>query len=86
MNRYEPTPAKFRLAATIGAVLLTAATFAISIYAPATLSPLDADMSVGATANASPPSAEVTIVPSSIEVVGYREKTLAAAPALVVAR
>ncbi len=86
MNRYEPTPAKFRLAAAIGAVLLSAATFATSIYAPATLSPLDADMSVVATANASPPPTEVTIVPTSIEVVGYRENTVAAAPALAVAR
>jgi hypothetical protein len=86
MNRYQAMSTKFRLAAGIGAALLTAATFAISIYAPATLSPLDADMSVVATANASPPPTEVTIVPGSIEVVGYREKTVAAAPAVVVVR
>lgn len=81
MNRYEATPTKFRLAAGLGAALLTAATFAISIYAPATLSPFDSDTSVFATTEASAPPTEVTIVPGSIEVVGYREKIVAAAPA-----
>lgn len=88
MNRYEPTSASFRLAAAAGAVLLTVATLALSIYAPATLSPLAPEIGVLATASASAsaPPTEVTIVPNRIEVVGYREKTLAAAPSLVTAR
>ena len=86
MNRYEPTSANFRLAAAAGAVLLTVATLALSIYAPATLSPLAPEIGVLATASASAPPTEVTIVPNRIEVVGYREKTVAAAPSLVTAR
>jgi hypothetical protein len=83
MNRYDPTPANFRFAAAITAALFTVATFAISIYAPASLSPLSPETSVLAAANASAPATEVTIVPGRIEVVGYREKVVAAAPTLL---
>ncbi len=78
MKRYEPrTP---RAALAIGAVAMTALTLGMMVAAPALLDSGAMERTVlAAPASVSPAPAEVTIIPSRIDVGGVREPAVATA-------
>ena len=74
MNRYRPsTP---RVAFAIAALAMTAVTAGVAIVAPSRIGSGDAANAATAAAPA-PARTEVAIIPSRIDVIGTREKTIA---------
>ena len=79
MNRYEPST--FRPAFGVAAVAISAVTLALAVVLPVGLASACEDATL---ASRTPTAIEVAIVPSRIDVVGQRSRTVVLEPVNVV--
>jgi len=84
MKRYAPF--RFQPAFALGAVALSAATLALTVFVPAAVSPIATDATTLAAHRTSTNAIEVTIIPARIDVIGMRDESIAATPARESAR